>query len=584
MRNPFKSLPAIFTIAMFVVGPFGSCVSAAPLVAAGEYVSVYALDGGSLWASGNGLSNETRYAPASPLMTGRLWLDLHSTHGIDSEGGLWTWGSRDLGVFSPTRTFYPIRIDAETWRSVSANRFAVRNDGTLWGWGNHYVGSTVILNSQVPARFGNDDGWRFVTSAGYNLAIKDDGTLWAWGHNGHGNLGDGTTTLRTLPIQVGSDTDWASAACVDWTSFAIKTDGSLWAWGSGPYGDGSAYGTTFNVPIQVGTDINWRKIAGGSSVVLAIRTDGSLWSWGQSSNGMLGLGTVTSRLLPTRIGLESNWSDVAVGDDHVVASRTDGSIWAWGRNNRTQFGLTGITTSNVPVEITSAFSPGPDFEIERNGSPLAVNRATWTLGPAILGEPVALDILIRNRGAAPLVLSSGALPGFTITCPAQIPAVTADIIRIRLDATQTGLFSGDVAVNTNDPERPLFTLDLSGYVVSPTEDTDADGMKDAAEVALNALGFEWQSAQPSLVSEFYQNAALAGLYPESEVEDLRWQAMAPEIPASGETVLLPLEIRPSNGNPAPVLVPQNISQTTQQILDVSIPLAPGKRFILLRQP
>lgn len=45
--------------------------------------------------------------------------------------------------------------------------------------------------------------WKAV-SAGYDytLALKNDGTVWAWGDNGAGQLGDGTTTNRSSPIQV----------------------------------------------------------------------------------------------------------------------------------------------------------------------------------------------------------------------------------------------------------------------------------------------------------------------------------------------------------------------------------------------
>jgi hypothetical protein len=40
-------------------------------------------------------------------------------------------------------------------------------------------------------------------AAGYShsLAVKADGTVWAWGYNGYGQLGDGTTTNRSAPVQ-----------------------------------------------------------------------------------------------------------------------------------------------------------------------------------------------------------------------------------------------------------------------------------------------------------------------------------------------------------------------------------------------
>lgn len=43
--------------------------------------------------------------------------------------------------------------------------------------------------------------------AGYyhTMILKRDGTLWAAGANGYGQLGDGTTTNRSTPVQIMSD-------------------------------------------------------------------------------------------------------------------------------------------------------------------------------------------------------------------------------------------------------------------------------------------------------------------------------------------------------------------------------------------
>ncbi|MBL0037972.1 MAG: hypothetical protein IPP36_04260 [Nitrosomonadales bacterium] len=36
----------------------------------------------------------------------------------------------------------------------------------------------------------------------HTVALKNDGTVWAWGHNSSGQLGIGTTTDSTIPVQV----------------------------------------------------------------------------------------------------------------------------------------------------------------------------------------------------------------------------------------------------------------------------------------------------------------------------------------------------------------------------------------------
>ena len=42
----------------------------------------------------------------------------------------------------------------------------------------------------------------------HSLALKSDGTVWTWGNNVYGQLGDGTTTGRNVPGQVGGLRVW----------------------------------------------------------------------------------------------------------------------------------------------------------------------------------------------------------------------------------------------------------------------------------------------------------------------------------------------------------------------------------------
>ena len=56
-----------------------------------------------------------------------------------------------------------------------------------------------------------DEPWT-ITSAGgrHSCGLRTDGTAWCRGANWYGALGDGTTTDRHTPVQVGTATDWTS--------------------------------------------------------------------------------------------------------------------------------------------------------------------------------------------------------------------------------------------------------------------------------------------------------------------------------------------------------------------------------------
>jgi alpha-tubulin suppressor-like RCC1 family protein len=73
-------------------------------------------------------------------------------------------------------------------------------------------------------------GYASVAAGRYHSAgLKTDGTLWTWGANYTGQLGDGTTTPRSVPVQVG--TGYAFLAAGDGHIVAVKTDGTVWTWG-----------------------------------------------------------------------------------------------------------------------------------------------------------------------------------------------------------------------------------------------------------------------------------------------------------------------------------------------------------------
>src|SRR5207248_15835 len=123
----------------------------------------------------------------------------------------------------------------------------------------------------------------------HSLALKSDGTVWAWGVNGYGQLGDGTTTNSSTPVQVrdlsgGYLSGVVAVAGGDLHSLALKSDGTVWAWGYN--GDGElGNGTTTNSswPVQV-RDLSGGylsgvvAVAGGNLHSLALKSDGTVYA------------------------------------------------------------------------------------------------------------------------------------------------------------------------------------------------------------------------------------------------------------------------------------------------------------------
>src|SRR5258708_7176982 len=128
------------------------------------------------------------------------------------------------------------------------------------------------------------------------LMLKTDKTVWAIGANARGELGDGTTTKRTFPVQVSGLSNVTRIAAGDEFSLALKEDGAVWAWGINFNGQLGPGGGTMNfdphpLPVQVtGLPGGVQNIATGPDFCLALAGDGTLWSWGSNSNGQLGQG------------------------------------------------------------------------------------------------------------------------------------------------------------------------------------------------------------------------------------------------------------------------------------------------------
>ena len=237
-------------------------------------------------------------------------------------------------------------------------------DGKVFGWGNDGngqlgLGRSVFATAPqvVPGLNLGQGSGKSRVAAGLNhiVALKSDGTVWAWGSNSIGQLGDGTTTNRSSPVQVPGLTGVVAVAAGFAHTLALKSDGSLWVWGSnssGQLGDGT---TTYyrTSPVQVPGLTGVVAVAGGGYYSLALKSDGSVWAWGMNDYGQLGDGTKTNRSLPVQVPGLTGVLAVLAGYSHSVAVKADGTLWAWGSNSSGQLGDGTTMIRSSPVQ-----SPG----------------------------------------------------------------------------------------------------------------------------------------------------------------------------------------------------------------------------------
>jgi len=354
--------------------------------------------------------------------------------GTKKDGTLWYWGYNNY-------TYQPKKVGAdndwiEAMISLNGDCFAIKKDGTLWAWGNNKYNdgsntmgrlgdSTLPELTYSPTKIGTDTNWSKIFSAPNAIfAIKKDGSLWGWGSNYANILLTGNKNVVKLPYKLTNTNDWVAISYTNTgcnTVIALKKNGTVWGFGNNPdFINNNVTNFAFNEPIQIGSDSNWKdiqetllikkdgtlwsinKIFCGSSIrsitfsnkikgsdwvfvsssmgyysenFLGVKNNGLLYSFGWNKFGQLGIGISGDKYIPTRLG-SGLWDFVSVGYGSSIAIKSDSTLWAWGSD----FG------SKVPKLISST----KDWRILKCGEGFAFgikyDSTLWAFGTNIYGN------------------------------------------------------------------------------------------------------------------------------------------------------------------------------------------------------
>jgi hypothetical protein len=233
------------------------------------------------------------------------------TLALRADGTVWAWGSDSSGQVGngdDVESYEVTRVSGLSGvKAIAAPgnaSMAVRNDGSVWAWGQQDADVCLGPGSasfQVPQRVATAGSMAAIATGNHTLLWKPVGALSACGRNAVSNVFAGADTAQ--PVNVPAVAAAVSGGVYDPSvskvaRFILTIDGGGVLNG---YSDPGAAASGVNGTTGV-CEVSAQR---GSAVF--VRSDGSVWSWGDNSNGQLGDGTRTQRVVPVRVpGLNLN--------------------------------------------------------------------------------------------------------------------------------------------------------------------------------------------------------------------------------------------------------------------------------------
>jgi alpha-tubulin suppressor-like RCC1 family protein len=286
----------------------------------------------------------------------------NTAYALLSNGTIMTWGSNARGELGATpladvevsasgrgTALSPIPVlniaDAIGIAAGDYHALAVTRSGQVYVWGYDLYDQLGIempiikFKTHTPAAMqylpfplrvpGLSDVVAVAGGSQHSLALLKDGTVRAWGTNKDGQVGDGTTISRKLPVPVVGVRNAVAIAADSGVSAALLADGTVMTWGSGSSGLGRktfVRDAPHPTPAVVDGVTGVRALACGSIHMVALTNTGTVISWGDNMIGEIGHPGASPRPIA---GL-TNVASVEAYTGRTFAVLANGTIMALG--------------------------------------------------------------------------------------------------------------------------------------------------------------------------------------------------------------------------------------------------------------
>jgi alpha-tubulin suppressor-like RCC1 family protein len=292
-------------------------------------------------------------------------------------GGVYCWGNNEngqLGDGTMVNSNVPVEVkgleDAVMVKAGWKHTCALTAGGAVKCWGynrNGELGNGKTADSSVPVDvIGLASGTAAIGMGDdHTCAVTDAGAVKCWGYNDYGQLGDGTRTSRSIPMEVMSLAGGAASVVAGWGHTCIlSSGGGVKCWGNNEngqlgYGETVEYRFTPVGVLDLGSGVI--GIGAGGGHMCALLAGGGIRCWGNNKYGQLGDGTAQTRLVPVAVeGISQGAARVAAGWNHTCAAMGNGELQCWGWNYYGQLGDGMRATQIRPVTVKRMMEDATD--------------------------------------------------------------------------------------------------------------------------------------------------------------------------------------------------------------------------------